>query len=147
MVRKTFRVSLACLIVCLLTSCAAAAPAQPTLTFHTGGCTYQGPAQLPQSFKLKWVVEPTAHPGAIVLVVTLAPGKTVRDLAVMPAEDPPPEWVNKLVYDVALQPGAYARPVNLEEIAAYPGGPIYFACFFTDLSNAIGAAGPIGINK
>ena len=147
MTRKTLQVMLVCVITSLIVSCTAAAPSKPILTFQPDGCTYQGPAQLPREFVLTWVVENSTHPGFIVLVVTLAPGKTARDLAAMPAADPPPDWVNKLVYDIALQPGTTTRPVNLAEIAAYPGGPIYFACFVTDLPTAVGAIGPITVQK
>lgn len=145
--KKDFKIMLVCVIASLLVSCAAAAPSRPTLTFQPDGCTYQGPTQLPPEFVLTYVVENSPHPGFIVLVVALAPGKTVGDLATLPAADPPPTWVNKLVYDVALQPGTYTKTVNLADIASYRGEPIYFACFFTDLPHAIGAVGPIDIKK
>ena len=147
MTRTTLHVTLVCVITSLIVSCAAAAPSKPILTFQPDGCTYQGPAQLPREFVLTWVVENSPHPGFIVLIVTLAPGKTARDLAAMPAADPPPDWVNKLVNDVALQPGTYAKAVNLAEIASYRGDPIYFACFVTDLPTAVGAIGPITVQK
>lgn len=147
MTKTMIQVILACFVASSLAACTALSSEQPKLIFVDEGCTYQGPTQIPPEFVLTWSVEKSPHPGFIVLVVTLSPGKTLSDLKTLPAEDPPPPWVNKLVYDTATQPGTFSKSVNLAEMAGYRGEPIYFACFFTDLPAAVGAAGPITIQK
>lgn len=117
----------------------------PSLTIHESGCSYKGPDTFEKSFILEWVVSKSRTSTSIIALVSVDPGKTVEDLASMPAEDPPPAWVHKLDYAVAMSPGTYTKSVNLGANAAYHGEPVYFVCFDAEEDFAIGAAGPFEI--
>jgi hypothetical protein len=119
----------------------------PTLTFHESGCSYEGPDTLERSFVLEWIVSESRTSTSIIALVSVNPGKTVADLASMPAEDPPPAWVHKLDYGVAMSPGTHTKHIDLDANASYHGEPIYLVCFDAEEDFAIGAIGPFEIRE
>jgi hypothetical protein len=131
----------------ILMACGSKTPSEPILTFHGNECSYSGPATIPSMFTMTWVVEESEHTASIYAIVTLDQGKSVQDLAVIPAEDPPPAWVHKVNYDLATSPGTFTKSINLSENAAFQGGPIYIVCFHTDENTAMGAVGPIEVKR
>lgn len=82
---------------------------------------------------------------AILEIVSIDEGKSVADLDNLPAVDPPPTWVHKLTFALALKAGSSQETFDLGPNAAYKGGPIYFVCFSSSEPNALGAVGPIQI--
>jgi hypothetical protein len=129
----------------ILMACGSKTPSEPTLTFHENECSYSRPATIPSMFTLTWIIEESEHPASIYAIVTLDQGKSVRDLVVIPAEDPPPTWVHKVSYDLATSSGTFTKSINLSENAAFQGGPIYIVCFHTDENTAMGAVGSIEV--
>ena len=120
---------------------------EPTLTFHENGCSYNGPATVASQFNLTWIIEDSGHSGYVYGLVTLDHGKSVQDLATIPAEDPSPSWVTKLDADYQKRPGTYTESVDLSANASFHEDPLYFVCFFTDDDFAMGADGPIDVKK
>lgn len=131
----------------LLTSCDSKVSTSPTLTFHEGDCSYSGPSTIATEFTLTWNIDDPDHIGYIYEIVTLDPGKSVQELSTIPAEEPPPSWVHKINYGVELNTGQYTESVDLTANAAFQEGPIYIVCFYADEDTAIGAVGPISVNK
>ena len=123
------------------------APAQPTLTLGEGGCIYTGPSEVPTTFTLTWNVEDLGHSAYIYVIATVDQGKTLEDLASVPAEDPAPDWLHKIRIDFTASPGTYTKPIDLAANSLFQEGPIYFVCFFSDEDVAVGAAGPIEVEK
>ncbi len=144
LITATIRIALVCTL--LLVGCNEISTL-PTLTFTVNGCAYDGPDNVDEVFDLDWIVQESDHPGFVYAVVTLDPGKSVEDLASIPAEDPAPTWVHKLSYDSALSPGTYHKSLDLSTNAAFREGPIYIVCIFTDEARAIGAVGPIKVRQ
>lgn len=140
----TIRIALICIL--LLAGCGKISTS-PTLTFTANGCVYDGPDKVDEQFDVDWIVEESEHTGFIYAVVTLGEGKTVEDLASIPANDPAPGWVHKLSYDSTLSPGTYHKSFDLGANAAFREGPIYIVCIFTDEGTAIGAVGPIKVKQ
>lgn len=93
------KISLFTLPLLLLIACGSKTSSEPTLTFHENGCSYSGPATVASQFTLTWIIEDSGHSGYVYALVTLDHGKSVQDLATIPAEDPPPSWVTKLDAD------------------------------------------------
>ena len=118
----------------------------PTLVFDDSGCRYQGPFVLSPQFNMTWVIEENSHDAFIYAVVQLKDNKTIKDLAIMPGMEPPPDWVQKLGYALEFDPGTSTQQFDLQTIYHFdPIEPIYIVCFFTDRDTAVGAAGPIVI--
>lgn len=98
-------------------------------------------------FNINWVIEDPVDEGAILQLVWLDSGKTVKDLAVIPAADPPPDWVHKLSYAIEFGKGNFKESFDLSNNASYKGESIYIACFYADRESAIGAVGPFEIKQ
>jgi len=141
------KISLFTLPLLLLIACGSKTSSEPTLTFHENGCSYSGPATVASQSTLTWIIEDSGHSGYVYALVTLDHGKSVQDLATIPAEDPPPSWVTKLDADYQTSPGTYTESVDLSENAIFHEGPLYFVCFFSDEDFAMGADGPIDVKK
>jgi hypothetical protein len=122
-------------------------PTTPTLTFDAKGCSYSGPATVSPAFTLTWIIEKSVHSAFIYAIVTLDQGKSVQDLAAIPAEDPAPSWVHKLGYDLEISPGIFTKSFDLSANSVFHEGPIYIVCFYGDENTAIGADGPIDVKK
>ena len=135
------------LTLVLLSACNNTAFLQPTLTFSGDGCSYKGPTTIDSNFVLTWIIKDTGHSGYIYAIVLLDTGKTIDDLEVIPAEEPGPEWMHKLVYGLEMMPGKYSKQVDLDANLGFQEGGIFFVCFVTDGDNAIGAIGPIQVKK
>lgn len=132
-------------IVAFIISLSACSPVEPTITYAENNCTFEGPSKISMPFKINWVIEDSAVDGAILQLVTLDTDKTVQDLAVIPAADPPPDWVHKLSYAIEFGKGNYEESFDLSNNASYKGEPIYIVCFYADQENAIGAVGPFEV--
>jgi hypothetical protein len=96
---------------------------------------------------LSWVLDDPGVSGSNYAIVVLDAGKTVTDLAQIPAVDPPPTWVRKVAYDQAFEPGTYPLDVDLTIKAAYSGDPLYIVCMDASKDMAIGAVGPIRVSE
>ena len=130
-----------------LMACNNKTASEPTLLFHENGCSYSGPTAVASIFNLTWIIEDSGHSAYIYAIVTLDQGKSVHDLAVIPAEDPAPSWVHKLNYDLETTPGTFTISSDLSENASFQEGPIYIVCFYADQNTAIGAVGPIEVKE
>jgi hypothetical protein len=122
-------------------------PSSPTVVFRGDHCRCRGPDFVPAEFTVHWILEDPVTSGAILQFVTIDPGKTVEELATIPAEDPPPAWVHKLNYDVGFTPGNYTSEINLGDNSDYSGEPLYIVCFYADRESALGAVGPIRVTS
>jgi hypothetical protein len=134
-------------IVAFIISLSACSPVEPSITYAENNCTYEGPSKISMPFNINWVIEDPANDGAILQLVSLDAGKTVKDLAAIPAADPPPDWVHKLSYAIEFGKGNYKASFDLSNNASYKGEPIYLACFYADQESAMGAAGPFEIKQ
>jgi len=131
----------------LLASCGGKDSSSPTLTFQENSCSYSGPSTIAAEFTLAWNIVDSNHDGYIYEIVTLDEDKSVQELSTIPAEEPPPSWVHKINYGVELNTGQYTKTIDLTSNAAFREGPIYIVCFYADKDMAIGAVGPLSINK
>ena len=122
-------------------------PSRPILTLGEGGCAYIGPSELGSTFTLTWNVADMGSSGYIYSVATLDEGKTIDDLASMPAENPMPEWLNSIRIDFSPSPGTFTKVIDLKANSVFEGGPIYFVCFLPDEELAVGAVGPIEVKR
>jgi hypothetical protein len=120
-------------------------PAKPTVTFAGNECSYAGPDQVPMRFTIRWSVEDPVPSGAILRVVSLDPGRTREELAVLPNQVLVPDWVHLLSWDQTFSLGSRSHTVDLGPNAAYGGEPIYIVCFYNDKDTAIGAVGPLKV--
>jgi hypothetical protein len=118
---------------------------EPTLTLDENGCTYSGPVELSTTFTLTWHVADLGHSAYIYAIATLDQGKSIHDIAAMPAVDPAPLWFHKISVDFTPSPGVYTKVIDLSANSLFTGGPIYFACFFPDMDTAVGVDGPIDV--
>jgi hypothetical protein len=118
---------------------------EPTLTLDENGCTYSGPVELSTTFTLTWHVADLGHSAYIYTIGTLDQGKSIHDIASMPAVDPAPLWFHKISVDFTPSPGVYTKVIDLSANSLFTGGPIYFACFFPDMDTAVGVDGPIDV--
>lgn len=144
--QKSLKALFIFLLPLILTASCRSVNSNPYLYFDQNGCRYEGPSTLMPQFSMTWVIEDNTHDAFIYAVVQLKDNKTIKDLAVMPAEEPPPDWVQKLGYALEFDPCTSTQRFNLENIYRFdPHQPIYIVCFFTNEYNAIGAAGPIMI--
>jgi len=71
----------------------------------------------------------------------------LSDLASMPASHPMPEWVTRLAYDFAMEPGNYSKNIDLTNNAAWDGEPVYLVCFSSEVANALNAFGPLEVTR
>ena len=122
-------------------------PRQPTVTFTEQGCTYTGPERIPAQFTIMYIVEDAVTYGAILEVFSIDSSHDLSDLASMPASHPMPEWVTRLAYDFAMEPGNYSKNIDLTNNAAWDGEPVYLVCFSSEVANALNAFGPLEVTR
>lgn len=132
-------------ILAIMVSGCSSQPSEPSLIYNEEGCTYSGPTRLEKSFNINWTVEETFPLTAILQIVSIDEGKNLADLENLPAVDPPPAWVQKLMYDMATRAGSSVATFDLGPNASFKGGSIYIVCFSSSKENALGAVGPIQI--
>ncbi len=116
----------------------------PTVTFSENTCTYTGPNEIERRFSVHWTVDDPGTATYILHVAAIEAGMTIEDIMTMPT-DPPPAWLTRLSYEIALNPGDYTLLVDLTVNAAYPGGPIYLVCLSSDQETPLGAFGPLTV--
>ena len=123
----------------VLSACNASADTIPTLTFEDNKCTYSGPSKLPSIFTLTWVINdpPSSH---AYIVVTLDEDKTFDDLQdALDVIGPELEWVHLISRDFTPAGDiSLTKEHNLAANYLFHGEPIYFVCFFDDLTDLTG---------
>jgi hypothetical protein len=141
------KITLFTLPLLLLIACGTKTSSEPTLTFDENGCSYSGPATVASQFTLTWIIKDSGHSAFVYGLVILDHGKSVQDLASIPAKDPPPSWVTKLNAYYQASPGTYTESIDLSANTLFHEGSIYIVCFFADEDFAMGADGPIDVKK
>ena len=122
-------------------------PKHPTIQFSEQGCQYSGPDRISPQFTIIWKVEASVNYGAILEIFSIDSAYDREDLASMPAAHPLPEWITKLSYDYAFEPGNYSTSIDLTSNAAWNGEEIYIVCFSSLEDEALDAFGPIKVKN
>jgi hypothetical protein len=112
----------------------------PTLAFENNQCNYDGPSTLPSDFTLTWNINDGSSSEYAYVVITLHEDKTLNDLKESLALSPnQPEFINIISRDYSyLGNTTMTKEHNLAANGLYRGEPIYFICFFGDVTDAIG---------
>jgi hypothetical protein len=148
---KTSRISIqvvsALLVLTVLMTACGGVPSGPTVTVEGGTCSYTGPQKVPVNLSMTWNVKDTT-PGMDYgfSIITLAEGKTLKDLTALIGSSGPgsPSWVTMIDWNLMTQ-GTSTGTYDLTANSAYHGEPIYIACFKDD--TLFGAAGPIQVTQ
>lgn len=106
-----------------------------TVTFTENGCSYNGPPTIPYGkFTVNWSVNDQKHNKTVLLIVTLAEGKTIDDLKALHSGEAP-QWVNILWNDEENAFGSelekvrsYHHEHDLTTLDNYQGQPLYLVC-------------------
>jgi hypothetical protein len=137
--------SLSVLLVAL-SPLAACGSQKMTVKFTVNGCTFSGPSSIPYGkFTVNWNVFDQKHNKTVLLIITLADGKTIDDLKAGNNRETLP-WVTILwnTDENAFGPDlnkvrSYQHEYDLKTIAGYQGQPLYFVC-----GNEEGPTNPLG---
>lgn len=119
---------------------------EATVTFTPKGCIYHGPKELSASqFTFTWVIEDTAQPMHQIGIEQLDDGKTVRDVAKLPANiaDGNVPWIRMVGSDAINEQAPFSKVVSIDltQDADFKPGPVYFSCWYWEQRG--GALGPI----
>lgn len=136
--------SLLVLAFSLLTTCTSRTM---TVKFTKSGCTYTGPTSIPYGkFNVNWSVNDQKHNKTVLLIITLAEGKTIDDLKALHSGEAP-QWVTVLWKDEenAFGPDlnrvrTYHHVHDLKTLDGYQGQPLYLVC-----GNEEGGTNPLGV--
>ena len=146
-VLSTFSVLL--IAASLLTACTTP---RMTVMFTGDDCIYEGPASIPYGkFNVKWIVNDQTHNKTVLLIITLAEGKTIDDLKAYKGGEQPP-WVEVLwnydenafgseLEDVRL----YRHVYDLKTLDSYQSQPLYMVC--GNEEGRTNSFGPIEVTK
>jgi hypothetical protein len=117
-----------------------------TVKFTENGCTYDGPSSISYGkFTVNWSVNDQKHNKTVLLIVTLADGKTIDDLKALHSAEAP-QWVTVLWNDEKDAFGSELEKVRqyqfehaLNTLDSYQIQPLYLIC-----GNEEGGTNPLG---
>jgi hypothetical protein len=123
-----------------------------TVKFSEDGCTYAGPTSIPNGkFNVNWSVNDRKHNKTVLLIITLAEGKTIDDLKADHSGEAPP-WVTVLWNDEEDAFGSVLDKVrgyqfvhDLKTLDGYQGEPLYLVCGNEEVPT--NPLGPIEVTK
>ena len=130
--------------ILLLTACAAPVSSRMVITFTVDEkCTMQGPTTIAADKVIPVdIVGNIKERGNIGLaILTLDPGKTIKDLQALQSADQP-SWSQKIAfYSFPSDDKPYSIDLSVSH------GPIYFVCFYDSPVTKIGALGPVEVKE
>jgi hypothetical protein len=112
-----------------------------TVTCSIDKITYQGPETIPAGLiNITLVGDIQGHGGTELVIATLDPGKTLKDLQDWSSIDQPPfaEWIGSVK--------APADKPNTEMVFV-TNGPIYLVCYYETPFTKLKAYGPVEVGK